>query len=305
MAIGSTHRCSQHIGTSQEMATPIHEDEECSACFGEDEFSGNGRSGDIYYQIINDRDKLRRFVDRKHFYYHHQFAEDSKHRDAVQLMASIKERSPPPSMGSYFSWKSRMNRRKKRALPSLPREYTVQIDRRPMGFFIETKRLRVFEKERRESIVHVTIDGDGRQRRHRMRTDFKMVNAYISSIVEEEWHSVLLIGSQLLSINGEDITGWSFSKIFKKLTTEPLPFVLRLAAPTQRNHRRYRAETDDAVRREVAVRTEEEESPERAAEIDIGRNERGLTMDDTKLKPQGLSDKAQRRNKMKFRFKLF
>merc|ERR1712061_382664 len=71
------------------------------------------------------------------------------------------------------------------------------------------------------------------------------VNAYISSIAEEEWHSVLLIGSQLLSINGQDITGWSFSKIFKKLTSEPLPFVLRLAAPTQRRSTRYRSETDD------------------------------------------------------------
>jgi len=309
ISIGSDQRCRQHMMPSQEMTTPIHEDEEYSVCFGEDEVSENEGSDDLYFQIINDRDKLRRFVDRKHFYYHHQFAEDSKHRDAVQLMASIKKRSPPPSMGTYFSWKSRMNRRKKRALPSVPREYAVQIDRRPMGFFIETKRLRVFEKERRESIVHVTIDGDGRQRRHRMRTDFKMVNAYISSIVEEEWHSVLLIGSQLLSINGEDITGWSFSKIFKKLTTEPLPFVLRLAAPTQRNRKGYRAETVDAVQREDGVRKEEEEEEEevavRGTVTDIGRNERGLTMDETKLKLHALSDKAQRRNKLKFRLKLF
>merc|ERR1712242_596908 len=124
-------------------------------------------------------------------------------------------------MGSYFSSKSRINRRKKRALPSRPREYAVQIHRRPMGFYIESKRL----SEGGNGDVDMN-----RESGH----EFKMVNAYISSIVEEQWHSALLIGSQLLSINGEDITGLSFSKIFRRLTTEPLPFMLRLAAPLER-----------------------------------------------------------------------
>jgi len=74
-----------------------------------------------------------------------------------------------------------------------------------------------------------------------------------------------------------DITGWSFSKMLKTLTTEPLP--------THRNRKGYRAETDDAVQNEDGVRKEEEEMAARGTEIDVGRNE-GLTMDETKMRPQ-------------------
>lgn len=261
--------------SSREMA--IREDK--AVCFGEDVVD------DDYFEIINDRDKFRRFVDRKHFYYHHQFTKDSQDRDAVELMAVIKERSmraPPPSMGSYFSSKSRINRRKKRALPSRPREYAVQIHRRPMGFYIESKRL----NER--GIVNMEM---GRERGH----EFKMVNAYISSIVEEQWHSALLIGSQLLSINGEDITGLSFSKIFRKLTTEPLPFMLRLAAPTER-----RRDRDGGGGNVKGLKDDGDEDQEEDEE-ESDRSERGQTMDETKLH----IDAVQRRNKYKFKFKLF
>jgi len=70
---------------------------------------------------------------------------------------------------------------------------------------------------------------------------------YISSIVDEEWCSKLLIGSQLLGINDQDITGLSFCDIFRKLTTVPLPFALRLAAPMEKKKAEGKAENEKEV----------------------------------------------------------
>merc|ERR1712087_704793 len=217
-------------------------DREC----GDDDDLESIASSLNYDKVINDRDKFERFVDRKHVYYHEQFANWNKDRDAVQLLAAVKERSqkaPPPTMGSFFS---------SRSLHRRPTEYSVEINRRPMGFFIETK----------------PLNEDG---------GFKMVNAYISSIVDEEWCTKLLIGSQLLGINEHDITGLSFCDIFRKLTTVPLPFALRLAAPMEKTKAEGKAESEEE---------------ERA---------RGVTMDETKLSGHQ-SVSSQRKNRLKFRF---
>ena len=187
-----------------------------------------------YHDIINDKEKFIKYIDNKNFYYHRQFMknneEDMMEKNMAmqkqQIVSQIKGRKPPPSMVSFFSSKSRVNQRKKRALPSAPKTYTITIRTRPLGFFIETRKLNTIIQDK-ESGEHKSEQVEVVDNKNK----FNKVNAYISSIASEEWQSILIVGSQLLSINDESITGLSFSKIFQQLSQQKLPFDLKLAAP--------------------------------------------------------------------------
>jgi len=180
-----------------------------------------------YRDILNDKEKFMKYIDSKNYYYHQQFIDEEKTTDDNQVVLSrVKERAPPPPMVSFFSSKSRVNQRKKRALPEAPNTYTITISSRPLGFFIETRKLNTF--------VEDTQSGEHKREQVEIvegKNKFNKVNAYVSSIASEQWHSVVMIGSQLLSINDDDITGKSFAKIFQQLSEQPLPFTLKLAAP--------------------------------------------------------------------------
>ena len=280
-----------------------------------------------YQDIISDKEKFLKYIDSKNFYYHKQFMkndEDARiERNKVlqkkQIVSEIKERRPPPSMVSFFSSKSRVNQRKKRALPSAPKIYTITIRARPLGFFIETKKLNTIIQDK----------GNGEHKTEQVeivdnKNKFNQVNAYISSIASEEWQSIIVVGSQLLSINDENITGLSFSKIFNKLSQQKLPFDLKLAAPRDyeinnnllpnlsingdsngsdnssnyeimNNYNDYNNNDDDDMN---GYEISSNSSSNWSGISDIPRG-RGQTIDETKFTKQ--TDKKKKR----FKFKLF
>eukprot|EP01083_Nonionella_stella_P073853 199975_1 len=236
-----------------------------------------------YDVVINNEDTFCQYIDNKHFYYHQQYTKQYQKDNAQTIVNRIRQRSthqPPPTMGSFFSTRSRMNQRKKRTLPSAPQVYTITIHSRPMGFFIETKKLHT-----------ITENADGEQITEQVEiadkdNKFNKMNAYISMVQAEEWVNVLIVGSQLLSINSESITGQSFTSIFQKLSSHPLPFTLELAAPTDGDS-------------PVNSGNENEEDVNEEEPVDHSRRlMRGQTFDATKA-----AGRTERKNR--FRFHLF
>jgi len=166
-----------------------------------------------------------------------------------------------------------------------PRTYTVTLERRPLGFFIETRRLKTLGAFEGDPTTKVNSNANGSSK----------VNAYVSRIHDTALDGKLVVGSQLLKVNDCDITGLTFARIFERLSEEALPFELKLAAPTSATN----------VQRVFEEETSEEDEEEEVSDDDElldwkPRVRRVHTIDETKLQKQ--TEKKKRR---KFRFRLF
>jgi len=247
-----------------------------------------------YRRVLSDEQTFRRFIDSKHFYFHLRYNKFAPKSDAEAVaVATVRKRSterPPPSLGSFFSSTSRLRRNKRRAVPRPPMTYSVTLCRRPLGFFIETRRLKTLGEF--EGSSSDTVNGRASK-----------VNAYVSRIHSADLDGKLVEGSQLLRVNGKDITGLSFARIFERLSEEPLPFELKLAAPTS-------ATKFEEAEGEMDEEEDEESDGEGVGDDDDDplldfavrgpRVRRVQTIDETKLQKQ-----TEKKKRLKFRFRLF